>query len=394
MNKKISLGITISLVAVAAAITFIITMAFSQDIFNAKVTGVKEREEIYEKLEQLDVTVRTNFNGTIDEEALQDAIAKGYVQGLNDPYAAYYSAKEYANESLNTQGQTVGIGVTIEKQESGYIKVLRVDTASPAEEAGILAGDVIVKVDGEDVLVLGYDTAVSNVRGDEGTKVTITVQRDGQEQSFELIRKKMGIISVTGQTIGDIGYIRITTFNSTTAAQFKKAVDEQTVAGVKGFVFDVRGNGGGLVSSVVEMLDYLLPEGTLATVTYKNGTTKILGTSDEEHQINLPMAVLVDHGTASASELFSAAIHDFERGKLVGVTTYGKGVMQNTYTLDDGSAVKVTVGYYYPPKSPNYDGIGIKPDYEVELNEPFETVTQEMDTQLQKALEVVATSIK
>lgn len=393
VNKKVPLGITVSLVAVAAAITFIITMTFSLDIYNAMVTGVKEREEIYEKLEEIDVYVRNNFNGEIDEDYLHDSIADGYINGLNDKYSAYYNAQEHSNEDLSNQGQLIGIGVTITKEESGYIKIVKVDEASPAKEAGIVEGDIIVKVDGSDVLVTGYEQSVTNIKGNEGSKVVVTVRREGEDKNFELTRKKMEIKSVTGRMIENIGYVRISTFNSSTVEQFKAMVNKHQVDGAKGLIFDVRDNGGGTVSSVEEMLDFLLPEGTLATVTYKDGLTKVLRTSDENF-IDLPMTIIVNNNTASAAELFAATIRDFNKGKLVGVTTYGKGVMQNTYTLKDGSAIKFTVGYYYPPKSANYDGVGLKPDYEIALEEDFATIEEQNDTQLQKAIEVLKTSIK
>lgn len=395
MNKKISLGATISIVAIAAAITLIITMSFTLESFNGKISGVKELEENYKKLAEIDSRVRTNYNGTIDEDAIQDAIAQGYMAGLDDKYARYYSAEEYAAERLAGEGKLVGIGITVSKEESGYIQITAINDKSPALEAGLEVDDIIVKVDGEDVLKLGYDGAVSGIRGEEGEKVSITVRRGGEDINYELTRKSIDIISVTQRVIDDIGYIRISEFNSTTLEQFNDALKSVMDDNVTSIVFDVRNNGGGSVNSVVGVLDRILPEGDIAYAIYKSGEEEVLGTSDADH-IKLPMVVIVNENTASAAELFAAAIRDYDKGKLIGVTTYGKGVMQNTYTLQDGSAITLTTAFYYPPSKNNYDGEGLKPDYEQDLNPELVpkigTLSDEEDTQLKKAIEVISAS--
>lgn len=397
MNKKISLGAAISFMAIAAAITFILTMTFAQDIFNTKVQNVKEREEMYTKLGALDTRVRGSYDGTIDEQKLLDDIAAGYVAGLGDKYARYYSAEDYAVEQRATDGYSVGVGVNVVKEESGYIKVMSVVEGSPAQQAGIVTGDIIVKVDGNDVLVDGYDKAVKNVRGNEGTRVKLTLRRDGQDVDFEMERKKMDIVSVTGKMIGNLGYVKLTEFNNTTFTQFQGVLDGLVAQQAKGIIFDVRNNGGGTLDGVLKVLDYILPKGTLATSVDKDGKTEVLGTSDDEHQLALPVTVLTNARTASAAELFSATIRDFGKGKLVGVKTYGKGVMQNTYTLDDGSAVTFTTAHYNAPKTENYDGVGLQPDFEVTLSQELEnaidTLDENTDAQLKKAIEVITTTI-
>lgn len=392
MNKKVSLGVTISIAAIAAAITFILTMTFSMDVFNTKVQGLSEREEMYNKLEKLDNLVRSKYVGAIDEKSLLDGIAAGYVSGLNDKYAHYYSIDDYEDQKLGSDGYTVGIGVTVTKEESGYISVVSVTNGSPAAEAGILVGDVIVGVDGEDVLALGYDAAVKRVRGVEGTTVSIVVRREGEDTSLNVARKKIDIVSSYGEMIeGDVGYVRITEFNGATPTQFETAVSDLIQQGAKAFLFDVRDNRGGTVNSVAEILDYLLPKGVLATAVYKDGTETVLHESDEERQLDLPMTILVNGNTASAAELFAAAIRDFDKGELVGETTYGKGVMQETYSLEDGSGVTITVAQYNPPKSGNYDGVGLKPDYEAaspaSLSES--SPDKQTDPQFKKGLEVL-----
>ena len=398
MNKKVPLGITISLVAISCAITFILASFFSLNIFNSKV-NVTQREELNKKIEEIDKYVRSNYTGTIDEEALQNAISNGYIDGLNDKYGRYYSPKEYQAEKLNDAGLSVGIGITVTKDESGYIKIVKVSENSPASENGFAAADLIVAVNDEDVLTKGYSEAVKAVAGDDGTVVKLTLRRDGVDQQYQVVRRKMDIVSVSSRMLEDnIGYIQITTFDQKTPEQFKVQLEKLKTDGAKEFIFDVRNNGGGLLDSVEGVLNSLLPEGDIATATYKDGTKKVIVHSDGSNVLTQPAVVLVNSRTASSAELFSVALRDSGQAQLVGVNTYGKGVMQVTKELLDGSAITVTVATYETSKTPNYDGVGLKPNFEVNLTKDeednFESLDETTDPQLKKAMEIVRTITK
>lgn len=395
MNKKIPLGLAISLVAIASAVTFILTTTFSLNQFNSKVQNLKERAEIYKKLDELDTFVRNNYNGEIDEEKLMDSISAGYVGGIEDKYARYNSAKSFQVEKLADEGAMVGVGISVKKQEDGYINIVEVREDSPAAENGIQAGDVIVAVDDADVLTLGYTQAMNNVQGEEGSLVSLTIRRNGVDTQYQMARRRMEIVSVTGEMLeNQVGYIKLTEFHGKTPDQFKAKLDELIAAGAKELIFDARDNGGGLLTSVSGVLNYLLPEGDMATATYKNGTKKVIVHTDGLHEVDMPMIVLVNQNTASAAELFAAALRDNGKAKLVGTTTYGKGVMQSTYTLLDGSAVTVTVATYETAKTPNYDGVGLKPNFEVAATPAEELAAGGEDKQLAKAIEIVKTMIK
>lgn len=392
MNKKISLGAAISFMAIVAAITFTLTMIFSLNIFNSKILNVNDRENLYTKLSEIDSMVRQNYQGTIDEDLLLDAIADGYVNGLDDRYAAYYTAEEMKKETQANNGELVGIGVTVTEDESGYIRVVGVYDDSPASVAGIQADDLIIQVDGEDVKSIGYSQATDNIQGDEGTKVRLLTRRDGVDQAeMELVRKRVEIPSVSYRMIGTNGYVKIDGFSGSTVDQFNNAVDSLIDEGAQALIFDVRNNSGGTLDSVVKMLDKLLPAGVIATSTTADGTTTELARSDAS-EITLPMVTLTNANTASAAELFVAALRDYEKTEVVGTTTFGKGVMQTTYTLTDGSGIKFTTAKFNPPVSENFDGVGITPDYEVTLTadqeKNFENLDETTDPQLQKAVEV------
>ncbi len=390
MNKKVSLGAAICFMAIAAAVTF--TMYFSLNIFNSKIANVTERDDFYDKIAEIDTIVRNNFLEDIDEEQLMDSVADGYMAGLNDPYTRYMNQEEYKAYQMDNAGQLVGIGVTVQMDESGYILVNSVEEGSPAENAGILAGDLIVKVDDLDVLTAGYSEAVSAVRGEEGTTVLLTVRRNNEDIQLEAVRKLSTSTTITYRMIGEDGYIKISKFDATTASDFKNAVADLKSQGATGLIFDVRNNPGGLLDSVAEVLDYLLPEGPIVSATNKKGETRVLYESDA-NSVELPMIVLCNGETASAGELFSAALRDYKKAELVGVTTYGKGIMQTAYNLADGSALSLTTDYYNPPSGINFHGVGLKPDYEVKLTTDQElnlvNLDENTDPQLQKAITVL-----
>ncbi|MFA5659743.1 MAG: S41 family peptidase [Oscillospiraceae bacterium] len=397
MNKKITLGAAVSLIAIASAITFILTWTFSLDVYNDKIANVNERAEIYRKLNEIDNYVSTNFLGSVDRQDILDAVSDGYVSILNDNYAHYNTAEENQKNSDRQNGYLVGIGITATQDESGYIYIDSVTPNSPASKMSIQPGELIVAVNGASVISAGYTESINSISGDVGKSVTLTIRKDGTDSDVMLTIEEIEIISVTSEIIGEIGYIKITSFNSKTPAQFKNAIVSLQDQGAKALVFDLRNNGGGLLNPTIEMLDMLLPEGDIATSTDKNGTVSVIGTSDAA-EISMPMTVIVNSRTASAAELFAAALRDYEKAQLVGTTTYGKGVMQNTYELLDGSSITFTTATFKTTVTPNFNGIGLKPNYEVSMSNDTEAdlklLDETTDLQLKKALDIMKTTIQ
>lgn len=403
MNRKIPLGIAIGLMALAAAVTFIITYNFSLDTFNSKVRSVSERESIYAQLSEMDKYVRANFWGTIDEELLTNSIMTGYVTGLDDRFAKFYSAEEYVQQTQTESGITVGLGFSWEKEESGYIKVTEVTAGSSADQAGLVAGDVITAVNNTNVIAYenGYDEAVSLFKCDEGTKVKLHLKRVNEEgatefPAVEVVSERMEIVSVTGRLIENIGYVKITTFNEKTPDQFKNTLDKLIGDGAEMLIFDIRNNLGGLTESLQGALDAVLGDGDIVTAYYKDSSEVVVHTTEAE-QVRMPMAVIVNGNTASCSELFAFALRDEANAQIVGTTSYGKGVMQKTHKLTGGAAVRITVATLQTKNSGDYNGIGIKPNFEVALPAEVDlaALSEEQqlvyDTQLLKAIEVVST---
>ena len=400
MSKRIiSVGVAIALMIVTAALTFSLTMVYSQAKFNNRVYNIKEREQVYTKLSEIDSVIRQNYVGEIDEDNLNNSIARGYVSGIGDRYADYYTAEEYAQYLTSNEGKIVGIGVGIKQDESGYILVTELYENSTAAEAGILEGDLIIKVGDITVTRDTYAQAVKAVSGEAGTTVTLVVRRDSEDLSpIDVLRKEYDVVSVKSSMLSDtVGYIRITEFNNNTVSQFKKAINNLEASGVKGIVFDVRNNPGGSVTSVSQILDILLPEGPIVSATYKDGKTEIVAMSDKS-EMTLPMAVVTNSSTASAAELFTQALKDYNKAQSIGTKTYGKGVMQAIKRLNDGSAINLTIAKYNPPKGINYDGVGVMPDVEVAFPQELETemfeLSYEEDPQLLKAFDIINTKIR
>lgn len=378
----------------------------------------------YEKLELIDRLFSTYSVFDLDEEALMDAILKGYVAGTGDKYAEYFTAEEYAQFTADNKGEFVGVGIAvIENADKGCIEIISVMPESPALEAGLLPGDLVTYIgigdNRQSVEEIGYTLALDLMRGEEETVSDFTVSRevDGKmtEIEFSIIRKKITSVSVNSricETDKSVGIIKITQFNITTPKQFCEAVDSLIKSGCDKFVFDVRYNPGGDLNSIKSVLSYFLNEGDVyIRVVDKNGKTKTdiieaveysgnyadcsVARSDIGKYRNLKFAVLTNGRTASAAELFTSALMDYKLSVTVGTKTYGKGTMQSTFSLAPygyNGALKLTTKYYYPPISDSYNGIGIIPDREIELDESLAgkniyTITDAEDNQLQAAIE-------
>ncbi len=336
---------------------------------------VKELPSPYEKAKITgEYFIKNFYTGELKSiEQTTDMLIHSFVETSDDTYSVYRTAEEYDSYSTGMSGSFVGIGVTVRySRETNEMLVETVHDGGGAKDAGILPGDYIIGVNGESVDSLGYETAVSNIKGEPGTTVNVTVLRGCEEITFTIIRRQITEQSVTYDISGGIAYIKITSFKDNTASQFKAAIDDALQKGVGGIIYDLRNNSGGYLDTVIEMLDYIAPKGTMiASFTNNYMDPKY---SKNAHTVNLPSVVICNASTASAAGLFTAAIRDFSEmgfftATLVGEKTFGKGIMQNTYLFNDKSSVTMTVAYYNPPSGVNYHGVGITPDVAVEEGE-------------------------
>lgn len=390
MKKKFS-GLTLLFCCILSAFAaFTVTFFGYQQVVNKTLTDVAAIKTKYAKLIRLEDIIRKNFVFDIDDQKLQDWTLSGLVYGIDDPYSYYMDAETYSDMSASLEGNFVGIGVRVNYAgDSGLIRIIQVMKGSPAEAAGLLPGDLITVVEGEDVVDIGYDAAVDKLLGEEGTVAVFTVSRDGEALDFSVVRKSFATTTVEYRMLDSgYGYIQIQEFDYPTYDQFKGAVEDLTAQGAKGLVFDVRNNPGGELGTICDILDMLVPEGNIIQIVYKDGTTET--EKSDASEINLPLAVLVNGETYSAAELFAATLRDYNKALLVGEKTFGKGCMQTVFPLGDGTAVNLTNALYNPPSGNNYHGIGVFPHIEVELPKELQYkayyLTYDEDVQLQRAV--------
>lgn len=392
MNKKIPLGVAISLVAIGCAITFVITWTVSLNIYNSKISSVEKYDDVYDKIRQMDAVVRNNYIGTLDDDVVQNGILNGYVNGLGDQNAAYMNPSTYYEQQQIESGVVNGVGLEAYEDGSGYLVVSAVYKNSSADLNGMRAGDVITELDGRNIMLMESGVALDRLSGEIGTQLTVKYLREGEFYTANLIRQQVEIESVTEELLdGRIGYIRITTFNRKTAEQFLRSMNTVLSNNASALVIDVRNTSSGEYSSVKAMLNRILPAAVAASAEYRNGTVRALIETDSDQQLKLPIAVLVNSRTSAAAELFAVALKDEGGAVIVGEQTSGRAVILNTYEFSDGTALTVSIGRIIPSKSASYDGVGIKPDYSVELpaGMSVDYIAHDADTQLIKALEVL-----
>ncbi|MBP1557819.1 MAG: S41 family peptidase [Oscillospiraceae bacterium] len=399
MNRKISLGAAITLAIMFSTVTFIITMIYSRNAFDSMVFNITERETMYAKLSEVDRLVRQRYYNRIDEDTLGQELIKGYMTGIEDKYGAYMTAEQYSELQSGYQGKTVDIGLVISQHSEGYILIDGVYDDSPASLSELMPGDLIVKVDDINVSLETYEEAVLALKGDPGTAVTLTIRRENVDTPYTITRRKVNVPSVYGEMIeGNIAKLKITEFNDNTPDQFFKIFTQLRTEGASGFIFDLRNNSGGTVESVCRILDTLLPEGPIVSALYKGATEPEVLFSSDEDSVDAPMVVVINSKTASAAELFAQALRDYNKARVVGTTSYGKGSMQEIHKLSDGSAIDITVALYTPPFSENFEGVGVKPDFDVHISPDMEKILDELDhnsdPQLKKAVEVVSAEIR
>ena len=343
-----------------------------------------------EKLSVLKGLIDENYIGDVDEEALEEGIYKGYIQGLEDPYSVYYNEEETKDLYETTEGEYSGIGAVLSQDlESGVITLVQIYEDSPAAKAGLKDNDILTKVGDIEVTGMDLSEVVTYIKGEKGTDVDLTVLRgeDAEEITVTATRDTVEAQTVKYEMLeGQTGYLSVSEFDSVTYAQYEEALNELTAQGMTGLIVDLRNNPGGNLNTVCEMLDLVLPKGTIVYTEDKDGKRET-ATSDDEHQINVPMVVLVNGNSASASEIYAGAVQDYGIGKIVGTQTYGKGVVQQIFDLGDGTSVKLTIAEYFTPNGRSIDGEGITPDVEVEYE--ADENNPEADNQLEKALEVM-----
>ena len=397
MGKKITLGTAITLIIIAIAITISLTMVLALRNFNEKVSSITERENMFAKFTEIDNYVRQN-RGDIDEEELMDSVAKGYLSGIDDPYALYMSAEAYSAYVAASSQTVAGVGISASMDSDGYMLVGKVYEGSTAASAGILPGDLIIKVDDINLSADTYADAEALLIGEAGTKVTLKVRRNGEDTEMEIPRRVLTPTNVATIAFDNHYYIRVDSFTESTPDQFSKAVEKAISAGAQYLVFDVRSVSSGLISSAATILDRLVGSGDMLYVEYNDGSKETLYTSNSR-ETNIPMVVLVNEGTSGAAEFFAAGLRDFGKAKIVGTQTAGVGSLQKIYKLDDGSAIQLTIGKYYLANSKTaWEGVGINPDHAVSLGyvadfSNLSTIDPSIDTQLAKAIEVVSAAI-
>lgn len=345
------------------------------------------------KLELLEKYVKDNYLREVDSDKFYTGQLKGIVESLEDPYSEYLTQEELKKMMEITSGSFYGVGVEIAPGEDDLITVVAPIKGSPADEAGVKTGDKILKVNGKDYLGKDMEEAVKNMKGEKGTDVTLTIltTENGTSKLNELtlLRDEIKLETIFPHHIGDLGYIGITQFNETTGADFKKNLKELIDSGIKGLILDLRGNPGGVVSAAEIVADELLPEGTIITSKNREGKTVSKFDSSEGH-LEIPFVVLINGGSASASEIVAGAIKDFKAAKLIGEKSYGKGIIQEVKMFPSGDGLKLTVAEYFTPSGVNIHGIGIEPDIVVELPESTKGIGVEHlkeDVQLQRAIE-------
>lgn len=399
MSKKVSLGVAATVTLIAMAVTFSMTMTVSMNMFNNTVSSVKNKERMYNKLSEVDRYVRANEYFDINDDTLNDTIASGYMLGISDRYARYYSAKAYSERVGLANGRLMGIGVAVVKDpSSGYARIIRVYDNTPATNVGLEVGGFITAI-GDTSTRSMSDTAtmISALLGEEGSTVNIKYLTPlREEQSFKITHANYTTPSISTVRLMDngVGYLRIDSFTSGTAVEFRNAVNSLTNQGATSLIFDLRDNSGENLNAALVATDYCVPSGLIAQSQDKGGNVTDLRMSDE-NEITLPMVCLVNGSTASGAELFANALHKMAGATIVGSTTAGKGVLlSDPQSLSDGSAVVITVGILLDNEGKNWNGTGLTPDVDASLTNDEQSsyydFTVDNDPQITKAINAIS----
>ena len=407
MSKKKAITLMVVVILITNIITFGLTNLMSVTFNNKAYVPVGEYNRLksvyneYSKVIQVENYIKQNYLGDVDDEKLLDGQLKGMLQSLGDPYSNYMTREEFTSLIEQTSGTFGGIGVVVTPGDDNLITVVSPIEGTPGERAGIKSGDKIIKVNGKEFLAENMDAAVKVMKGEPNTKVVLTIMREnkeGKNDSFdlEIIREMIRVITVKSNIIDDnIGYIKISSFDDLTYKDFKEELDKLGRHNIEGLIIDLRNNPGGLLNRTVQIADELLGEGIVVYTQTKDGKKEY--EKSGKSMVNYPLVVLVNEGSASASEILSGAIKDHKRGVLIGTTTFGKGIVQRIQDLDDGSGLKLTISEYFTPNGINIHGIGIEPDIVVELPEDVQVIgvdNLKEDNQLRRAIEEIKSKIK
>lgn len=393
MSKKIPLGIAIGLICIAITVSCAVTVSVVSDRYNNVLGALPEKIEKYKIIDELDKIINNNYYGKKAEDSFELAFAHGYVDGLGDNYSRFLSADEYSEYLAETQGEMSGIGIEYQKNKKGYIEVTDVLDGSPALSAGLAVGDVIIAFDGIMIDANNYNEMEAKLSGDKLTSVNITYRRDKTDTTVNIV-KGYEAKSVSSKIYGNVGYVKISDFYSSTAEQVQSAIDKFVSSGLKALVVDVRNNASTNFDGCMQVLDIFVPindtSSPAAAVVDSDGKVVAQYTT-EAGEINLPTAVLINGNTAAAAELFACNMRDFGKAELVGNTTKGVGLKRDVFRLSDGSAVLLAVGEVKPYRSESFHSVGLTPDLESELK----TKTNQLasDSQFLDALTLVSPSV-
>lgn len=396
-EKKYQIYKIIMIVAIAVFITFMVTSLSLYTYFvknPVSVSSSNTSKSLSSKLARYKEIINQYYLGDVDETKLEEGAIKGYIEGLGDPYTEYISKEDMDSYLDDTMGNFVGIGIyMIKNTQYDRIQVLSTIKGGPAEKAGIQAGDLIISVDGVEYKADDMTTTSNNIKGEEGTKVTVELLRGAETVKYELTREKVKVNQVEGKVISNnIGYIKFTSFDETTAEDFKAKYEELSKQNIKSLIIDLRNNGGGIVDQALEIADYMTDKDSVLLYEVDKNNKETVKKAKEDPIINMPIIILTNENTASASEILAGALKDLGKAKTVGTTTYGKGVIQQILKLNDGSGLKITIEEYQTPNKNKINKVGIEPDEKVELPDSVSnplSVQESEDTQLQKAIEML-----
>lgn len=396
-NKKYKVYKMLMIVALSVFITFMITSISLYTYFVENpvlVSANNTNKDISSKLTKYREIIDKYFLGDVDDEKLEEGAIKGYIEGLGDPYTEYISKEDMDTYLDDTMGNFVGIGIyMIKNTQYDKIQVLSTIKGGPAEKVGIQAGDLIVSVDGVEYKASDMTVASNNIKGEAGTKVVVEILRGAETIKYEITREKVKVNQVEGKVISNnIGYIQFTSFDETTAEDFKAKYEELAKQKIKSLIIDLRNNGGGIVDQALEIADYMTDKDSVLLYEVDKNNKETVRKSKNDAIINMPIIILTNENTASASEILAGALKDLGKAKIVGTTTYGKGVIQQILKLNDGSGIKITIEEYQTPNRNKIHKVGIEPDEKVELPESVQnslSIKESEDTQLQKAIEML-----
>ncbi len=375
----------------------------STDSINVNTNGDKkdkdvdlwEDEDVADKVDEINAYIDAYYYFETDIDAREEAIYDGIMDGLGDPYSVYYTADEFADLMETNSGEYYGIGAVVTQSADMTVTIVRPIPGSPAEEVGLKGEDILVEVDGVEIVDQELSLVVEMIKGEAGTITHVKIYRPSINDylEFDIERRLVENVTVYYEMLdNNIGYIQVQQFYENTAEEFIEAIEDLEKQGAKAFVFDLRDNPGGLLDAVVDMCEYVIDGGTILTTKDKNGRVIEEFKDEDKHSMDVPMAVIINGNSASASEVFTGALKDTDKAEVIGTTSYGKGIVQSVIPLSDGTAIKITIAKYFTPGGNDIHELGIEPDYEVELPDGAYSavnIERDKDTQLDKAVEVL-----